>query len=124
MLAGLTALLFVFGCKKPDESCYQEKNTAAFVLDYPDTVAVGEVFVLNVNYVVENSCGDFGRFEAEKYDNTLEVKLKTEYKGCSCDDEFQQKTVAYPIIFEEAGTYQLKFWVSDSEYETYIIVVQ
>lgn len=124
IIAGFASLVFAFGCNKPKEDCEEDKLTAAFVLDYPDTVAVGAAFNLDIGYVVENSCGDFGSFEAERYDNTLEVKLKTKYTGCSCIDEFVEKEVSYPVIFEEAATYELKFWVAENEYQTYIVVAQ
>lgn len=124
-LLGLISVLVVLlavACNKPDDLCEEDKLTAAFVFDYPDTVAVDEPFILNVNYVVENSCGDFGTFEGERYDNTLEVRLKTHYSGCDCTDEYLEKSVSYPVTFDEEGVYELKFWVSENEFDTYVVV--
>ena len=123
IVIGLVGLLVAFGCKKPDENCDEQKLTAAFVFDYPDTVSAGEACVLGVNYIVENSCGDVGTFEGERDGNTLEVQLKVAYTGCDCENEFEEKTVNYPVIFEEVGTYELKFWVAENTFETYLIYV-
>ncbi len=122
LLTGM--LFFVVSCKKPDDSCDEEKLTAAFVFGYPDSVQVGQTFDLYLDYIVENSCGDFGRFEGTLAGNTLEVRLKTYYKGCNCVEKFEEKSVNYPITFEEPGTYELKFWVAENEFETYVIVAE
>lgn len=124
LISGAVGLLFVLGCNKPEDNCEEEKLTAAFLFDYPDTVQVGESFNLNVNYVVENSCGDSIKFEGQQYDNTLEVRLRTYYLGCNCVDEFEEKSADYPITFIEPATYELKLWVSEDEYETYVVVAE
>ena len=124
IVIGVVGLFIVLGCKKPENSCDEQKLTAAFVFDYPDTVATGELFNLGVNYIVENSCGDVGTFEGDRDGNTLEVKLSVEYTGCDCESEFEEKTVNYPVIFEEEGAYELKFWVAENTFETYVIYVE
>ncbi len=118
----LVGIFVVLGCKKPEDSCDEEKLAASFVLDYPDTVLVGSPFNLNVGYVVENSCGDFGRFDGEIVGSTIDARLITYYTGCNCVNEFEEKTASYPIIFEEPDTYELRFWISENEYESYLIV--
>lgn len=118
----LASFVVIAACKKKDDNCNEEKLTAAFIFDYPDTVNVNAVFTLNVNYVVDNSCGEFGEFEAEKFGNVLEVKLKTNYVGCNCDDEFEEKSASYPIAFTDPGVYELKFWIAENEFESYSIV--
>ena len=121
----VVVLFAVFACKKNKDLCEEEKLTAAFIFDYPETVAAGSTFILDVNYVVDNSCGDFGKFDAIMMDgNTLEVRLKTYYKGCNCVDEFEEKSVSYPVTFDEAGIYQLKFWIAEDEFESYLITVE
>ncbi len=124
IVIGVVGLLFAFGCKKPENNCDEQKLTAAFVFDYPDTVSTGEAFNLGVNYIVENSCGDVGTFDGERDGNTLEVRLNVAYKGCDCVSEFEEKALNYPVIFEDPGTYELKFWVAESTYETYVIYVE
>jgi len=122
LIAGLVVVFSIVGCNKPDDNCDEEKLTAAFVLDYPDTVLVGAPFNLNVGYVVENSCGDFGRFEVEIDGSTLNARLITYYTGCNCVNEFQEKSTNYPVIFEAPDTYELRFWISENEYESYVVV--
>lgn len=117
----LAILGATISCKKQQDNCYEEKPAAAFLFDYPDTVDVGEVFLLDINYVVENSCGDFGKIDADKIENTLEVKLFTVYDGCQCEDEFVEKSATYPVTFEAPGTYELKLWVAEASFESYLI---
>lgn len=122
IIGGVLLAIAVGGCKKQENLCEEDQLTAAFVLDYPDTVQVNTAFNLNVGYVVENSCGDFGHFEGAIDGNTLEVRLKTHYSGCNCEDEFQQKSESYAIIFDEPGIYELRFWISEEQYDNYVIV--
>lgn len=124
IVIGLVGLLVAFGCKKPEDSCDEQIATAAFVVDYPDSVFTGEPFSLGVNYIVENSCADVGTFDGKLDGNTLEVQLKVEYMGCDCENKFEEKTVSYPVIFDESGTYELKFWVAENTFETYLIHVE
>lgn len=123
LIVSLVALVFVYACKKPKEECVEEKFTAAFVFEYPDTVQVNELFTFTVGYVVENSCGEFGKFEGEVIGNVLNAKLKTYYEGCNCEDGFEEKSAIYPLTFDEVGTYELRFWIAENEYDTYIVEV-
>ncbi len=122
MIVFSISLLFVLSCNKSPEVCEEERLTPAFLLDFPDTVAVGQVFNLSVNYVIENSCGEFGKFEAQRMGNILEVRLKANYTGCNCAEEFEEREATYPIIFEEPATYELKFWISEDDFDSYIVV--
>jgi hypothetical protein len=122
VLMGL--LTVTIACNKQSDNCYEEKPSAAFMFDYPDTVQVGQVFMVDINYVVENSCGNFGKIDAQKIENTLEVKLFTVYDGCQCDDAFVEKSATYPLTFEEEGTYELKLWVAEESFDAYIIYAQ
>lgn len=114
--------LFLLGCKKTKEDCSEIKSAAAFVLDYPENVDVNVLFYLSINYLVDNSCGDFHSVEGSLENNILELKLKASYEGCNCDAEFEEKVAVYPITFDEPGTYTLKLWVAEGEYDTYVVV--
>jgi hypothetical protein len=72
--------------------------------------------------VIENSCGEFGYFDAVRSGNTLDVKLKNVLQRlCNCTDGFIEHEATYPIIFEDSGNYILKLWVSETEYESYLV---
>ncbi len=123
LVISLVVMIIAISCNKPAEECVEEKLTAAFVLDYPDTVQVNVPFTFSVGYVVENSCGEFGKFEGELHGNKIDAKLKTYYNGCSCVNEFQEKSTIYPLTFDEVGTYELRFWIAENEFDTYIVEV-
>jgi hypothetical protein len=122
LLIGLLAFLAI-SCGKAKNDCYEEKYTSAFIVNAPDSLAVGELFLLEINFLVENSCGEFNRIEATKVDNTIEGRLITVYEDCNCDEEFEEKETQYPIQFDEVGEYQLKFWVAENEFDVYNLSV-
>lgn len=121
IVLGVT-LLLVMGCKKTSDDCFEVRPTAGFLIDYPDSVKVSVPFLLTINYVVDNNCGDFESVEGVRDQNTLELKLKAGYKGCNCTSAFEKKETIYPITFEKPATYTLKLWVAEEQYDTYVVV--
>jgi hypothetical protein len=117
-------ILPFLACEKKQNSCEEEKLSAVFLMDYPDTVYVNQTFSVKTDYLIENTCGMFERFEGELNENVLNVKLIVKYSGCSCTEEFIEKSVNYPITFIEAGDYELRFWLSENDYDSYFIHVE
>ncbi|WP_066757620.1 hypothetical protein [Crocinitomix algicola] len=124
----IVALIAVVGiglsCKKQVDNCRYEQLTPAFIYNYPDTVTVNEIFDVGLNYVVDNSCGNQVEFEVERNSNILTVWMTTVYEGCNCIDEFIEKSYNYPISFDLPGVYELRFYVSVNEFESYYITVE
>ena len=122
LVIGLITIL-VISCGKVKNDCFTEKYTSAFVVDAPDSLKVNELFILKLNFLVENSCGEFSRIDVERKGNTLEGKVITVYESCDCVEEFEEKETQYPIQFGEVGAYELKFWVAENEYDIYHLTV-
>lgn len=103
--------------------CSEERTTAALVSEFPDSLKVGTIFTLDVKYVLENSCGQFDRFDVALTDNSFEVELITKYEGCSCDLEFTEEMVSYDIDIDFPGVYEYKFWQAEGDFDSRSIVI-
>ena len=122
LLIGFTFVLEA--CKKDGEKpCEDTKSASALIVDFPDSVKVGTVQNVNVQYVLENSCGAFDHFEVSFANNVYEVKLITKYQGCNCVIELIDRSVDYEINIDFPGVYEIKFWLADEEYDSRTIIV-
>lgn len=120
-----SCIILFMSCDKIDNVCEKEKPTTTFLIDYPDTVSINQQFIAEASYLLESSCGEFERFDGLLVGNLLTVKLIVKYKGCACEQKFLKKTINYPITFTEVGTYELRFWIAEGEYESnYIHVIE
>jgi hypothetical protein len=117
-------LLFIaMACDKVEDSCKEEKYAAAVVYDFPDSLLVGTTHDLKIQYIIENSCGSFVEFEDSVVNTVTEVKIKTLYEGCSCALEFTEEENFYPLVQNTPGLYTYKFWLSDTDFDTYTLHV-
>jgi hypothetical protein len=103
--------------------CSEERTASAIISDFPDSIKVGVVEHVAIKFILENSCGDFDRFELTNTDEVYKVCLITTYEGCNCTQEFSEESVEFDIDIDFPGSYEFKFWVAEEEYESYGITV-
>jgi len=103
--------------------CSEERTASAIISEFPDSIKVGEIENVSIKFILENSCGDFDRFEILHTDQVYKVCLITVYEGCNCAQEFYEETVEFDIDIDFPGSYEFKFWVGEEEYESYAITV-
>ena len=115
--------VFEQGGKDADIPKSLEKYASAIVFDFPDSLHTGTTHELKIQYIIENSCGSFVEFEDTVIGDVTEVKIKTLYEGCNCTLEFVEEERFYPIKQDSAGSYVYKFWVSETEFDTYWLEV-
>lgn len=121
---GILVLAILFtACKGADPACKEEKAASALVKDFPDTMKVGQEIELEVQYIIENSCGEFKEWDVVQHDSVFTIKMMTEYQGCNCALQFEDKSEFYTLKFSEVGHYTHKFWVAENEYDAYTVVV-
>src|SRR5688500_6210250 len=104
------------------EACKEDKYAAAVVYDFTDRLLVGTTHDLKIHYIIENSCGSFVEFEDTLIyaaDTITQVKIKTLYEGCNCTLEFKEEEQFYPLVQNTPGTYHYKFWLSDTDFDSY-----
>lgn len=116
-------LVLFSACDKIETACKEEKQTACSVSEFPDSLQVGTQYDVVVDYVLESSCGSFDRFEIIEQNGRTQVKMHTKYEGCSCQLELTEQTAKFPVKFESAGYYEFSFWLSDEQWDTYILEV-
>lgn len=115
----LIAVIFV-GCDEIEDACTEEKFASAIIYDFPDSLLISENHFVQINFIAENSCGEFADFEInEVSSNVTEVKIKMLYEGCNCALEFTEDSVNFPITLDSAGIYYFKFYNGDSGFDTY-----
>src|SRR5688500_8059077 len=90
------SMFVAVACDKVDDSCKEDKYAAAVVYDFPDSLHVGATHELKIQYIIENSCGNFVEFEESVSNTTTAVKIKTLYEGCNCTLEFKEEEKFYP----------------------------
>ena len=113
----------VAACDDIEKVCKEEKYSSAIVDAFPDSIQAGIAYPLNIQYIIENSCGSFVEFEETKTAATTEVRVKLLYDGCSCNLEFEEDSSTYNLQHDTAGTYYYKFYLGESDYDTYSLDV-
>ncbi|MCB9222857.1 MAG: hypothetical protein R2780_10960 [Crocinitomicaceae bacterium] len=113
-----------YSCKNHgNKPCSEERETAAIIGEFPDSIKADETYTLKVKYVIENSCGSFNRFEVSQMEDVFTVKLISKYEGCSCNLEFAEGSVDFDISIDFPGIYEYKFWQAEGEYDERTITV-
>lgn len=122
-LTGFFVFVLLTGCDDIEKACTEDKYGSAIVYDFPDSVKAGTTLDLKVAYILENSCGSFTEFEEHVMGDTTEVRVKLLYEGCSCNLQFKEDSSYYPLKQDAAGTYFYKFYLGESDYDTYSLDV-
>lgn len=111
--------LFAFAACQEDgaKPCSETKPAAAIINDFPDSLKVGVSVEINIQYVLENSCGNFDRFDITSSNKNFEVKLITKYEGCNCNLEFKEADRNFEIQVDFPGVYTYNFWQADGDFD-------
>lgn len=90
----------------------------------PSTAAINEEIAVNVDFAVNNSCGEFLKFvQSQQSGNELIVTVNAVYTGCTCIDLEEVKTAPFKFKALSAGVYKLKFKKTNTEFITHTITV-
>lgn len=98
--------------------CTEDVTTASVLSDFPDSLKVGTTQTVSIQYVLENSCGEFDHFNVTNTDKTFEVEMITKYEGCNCNLEFSEESIDFDINIDFPGIYEYSFWLADGDYDT------
>ncbi|MBD3638138.1 MAG: hypothetical protein HUJ25_12370 [Crocinitomicaceae bacterium] len=112
-------VLIISACEiDGSKPCIEEKPAAAILSDFPDSLKAGDTYDLEIKFVLENSCGEFERFDVSNDEMSFDVKLMTKYEGCNCNLEFTEEVTTYKIDLDFPGVYEFNFWQSDQDFDT------
>jgi hypothetical protein len=78
---------------------------------------------LTVTFSVDNNCGSYNQFVETIAANTKTIEVESKYEGSDCGTTPASKTVVYKFKSAAAGTYNLKFKKTATEFTTHTIVV-
>ena len=115
------AVSFQLSCDKIDTACDEIKPTSALVDSLPDSIKVGEPYTIYVDYVLENSCGSFEKFETTNTGDKLQIQLITKYEGCNCDQTFTEEVAQFDLLLEAPGYYSIEFWEDEDDYNSFLV---
>lgn len=112
-------------------SCSDDDNTSntvtksSFVTkaEGPTTANINVEVPVTVTYAVDNKCGSYNRFIETTAANTKTIEVESKYEGSDCGTTPASKTVVYKFKSAAAGTYNLKFKKTATEFTTHTIVV-
>lgn len=123
-ITSLVFFLAIVGCEEePATPCDESKSASALVQDFPDSVKVGTVYPVEVQYILENDCGEFDHFAINQDGKSFEIELMTRYTGCSCKLELIERTTSFNIDVDFPGNYEFNFKLADGDVDTYSLLV-
>lgn len=123
-LVGLLALCEVSCSSDGAKPCFEEKPASSLLVNFPDSVKAGTTELVEVQYILESSCGEFDRFEISILDsNSFDIQLITSYTGCSCNLELIEKSTQFEVLVDYPGVYDFRFWLANGDIDVRTIKV-
>lgn len=125
-------VLFVLGtltgCSLDDgneKNCSQIIGAGAVAITGPTEAAINEEITLTVTYKMATSCGDFYAFNNQTVNATeKKIGVLVTYDVCNCDNLLTNVTEPYKFKVAVAGTYKLKFAVTNEVFLTHTVTVE
>lgn len=75
-------------------------------------------FLFDVDFQVNNGCGQFFIFEENTVGNITTINVVAKYEGCVCTEDYPIRRTVYSFLPSVAGTYILKFKMEGENYIT------
>ncbi|MBB6611103.1 hypothetical protein H7F15_08655 [Pontibacter sp. Tf4] len=113
-------LFSAFSCSKEEEAAVEPlEKFPAYIVDVeaPETAVVGSTLPIKVFFQVNNSCGEFNRFEADTKDKTTHIQVYPHYREGPCLMALFTREVVYEFKPTEPGTYTFRFTPKYSDQE-------
>jgi hypothetical protein len=123
VVISILALLSFASCEKGTTPCVETRAASAILSDFPSEIKVGTVQTIEIQYILENSCGEFDHFEITQNGSAFDVSIVNRYEGCSCKLEFIERSAFFDIDIDFPGVYQFNFWLADGDYDSRTITV-
>ncbi|NEM98634.1 hypothetical protein [Pontibacter burrus] len=104
-------LFSAFSCSKEEETVNSLENFPAYIVavDAPETATVGSTVPVKVAFQVNDSCGEFKKFEVDAQGKTIHIQVYPQYREGPCLMVVLTREVSYEFKPTEPGTYTLKF---------------
>ena len=126
-LKAVALVLFVTAgfasCSNDDEPKIILKKSLVTEVTGPTTANLNEEITLDVTFKVDGNCDVFNKFNEKQVENTKTIEVETREEGTTCDKTPATKKAPYKFKAAAAGTYILKFKMSETEFVTHTIIV-
>ncbi|MDP3314059.1 hypothetical protein [Lutibacter sp.] len=96
--------------------CIENKLAYVTSVDSPSNGVINEIINIEVNFQVNNGCGEFGEFIETRNGNVKIIVVKARYEGCMCTDNLPIRKVNYEFITQIPGNYELKFKSNETDF--------
>lgn len=100
------------------------KNSYLTSVDGPVTGTVNQEITLTTKYVIENSCGQFEKFNEVQNGNSKTIDVQVKYTGENCTTASTEVTTPYKFTVIAPGTYTFKFKRNASQFITHVVTVE
>jgi len=127
LLGVLVVLVGFTSCSLDDnkQNCTQIIGASTVAVTGPTTAAVNQEITLAVSYKAAAACGDFYNFNNQTVSATEnKVGVLVTYDVCSCDGVYTVETEPYKFKVATAGTYTLKFAITNDTFITHVVTVE
>src|SRR5688572_11290530 len=104
------ALLLLTACDKENNpDCVSFGKAPVIAAEIPDSGAVDVVSPINITFVVNNGCGEFGHIEETVSENLITLSIIAKYSGCACSDDLPMRTITYNFVAPTPGVFVIQF---------------
>lgn len=103
-------------CEKNEPQCWEIAGSGVTSVEGETQTSVNEPLELTIQYRVFNDCGNFYTFFEEISEGIKWITVNVKYDGCSCNPQVQIKSEVYTFMASQAGTYVLRFKVTNAEF--------
>jgi len=109
---------------KNNDECIKSETVFVTSVNAPDSVSLGELINIEVEFQVYSGCGGFGRFIETENGNIRRIEVQAKYVGCICTDNAPVITTNYTFSPNTKGNYILKFKSGENDFITANIIVE
>ncbi|MDR6967681.1 hypothetical protein J2X31_001693 [Flavobacterium arsenatis] len=99
------------------------KKSLVTAVTGPETGDLNQELTLNVTFAVENNCGAFNKYVETTAGTTKTIEVESKYVGSNCGTTPTTKNTTYKFKSATAGTYNLKFKKTATEFITHTVVI-
>ncbi|HZJ35910.1 MAG TPA: hypothetical protein VFD29_04735 [Gillisia sp.] len=122
----LSILLTInISCSENDKNdCVENKLAYVTSVNSPSNGVINEITNIEVDFGVNNGCGQFGEFIETENGNVKIIEINARYFGCICTQDAPIRTVNYEFITQIPGNHELRFKSNDTDFITVNLLIE
>jgi len=123
----LFSMLFFINisCSENDKTdCIENKLAYVTSVDSPSNGIINEIINIEVNFQVNNGCGEFGEYIETQNGNVKIIEVKARYEGCICTENLPIRKVNYEFITQISGDYELRFKTNETDFISVNLLIE